>query len=738
MRTGMIALALGLLTLRFLPALPPVWLLLLMPVVALMLLPFRTYPLALFLFGLTWACVSAKAAMDDRLPERLDGQTLWLEGRVAGLPQTIDGVVRFQLDDPVSRRSRLPQQIRIGWYGGPAVGSGERWRLAVKLKRPGGLVNPGGFDYQAWLLAQRIGATGTVVDGHLLQPAEGNWRDGIRQRLLEVDAQGREGGLAALVLGDDSGLSTADWQALQATGTVHLLVISGTHIGLLAGLLYGLVAGLARWGAWPTFLPWLPSACIAAFIGALTYGLLAGWEVPVQRACIMLGLVLLWRLRFRHLGTTWPLLLALNLVLIAEPLISLRPGFWLSFLAVAILMLIFSARLGPWSWLQSWSRAQWLIAVGLLPVLLALNLPVSISGPVVNLLAVPWVSLLILPLALLGTLLLAIAPVGESLLWLAGGAMEGLFRFLVFAADLVPAWTGPHVPAWVWPLSLLGALLLLLPRGLPLRPLGWPMLLLCLFPPQKSVPVGQLEVLQLDVGQGLAILLRTRDHALLYDAGPRFGDFDIGERVVLPAIRRAGLKQLDTLLLSHADSDHAGGAAAILKGVPVKRVLAGDIARMPVELSAQACRNGETWTWNEVTFATWIWEHAEEGNQASCVLSVEANGERLLLTGDIDVDAERAMLDDGFDVSAHWLQSPHHGSRSSSSRAFLRAVGAHGVLISRGRNNAFGHPHPLVVSRYGWSGMAIHDSAERGAITVRLGAYQAASAERSTRRFWRD
>lgn len=335
-------------------------------------------------------------------------------------------------------------------------------------------------------------------------------------------------------------------------------------------------------------------------------------------------------------------------------------------------------------------------------------------------------------------LLLAIPLIGESLLWLAGGAMDGLFRWLTFMADLAPAWTGPHVPVWVWPLSLLGAVLLLLPKGLPMRPLGWPMLLLCVFPPQKTVPAGQVEVLQLDVGQGLAILLRTRDHTLLYDAGPRFGDFDIGERVVLPAIRRAGIRQLDTLLLSHADSDHAGGAAAVRKGLPVARVLAGDVGRMPAELSAESCRNGETWTWDEVNFSTWIWEQAAEGNQASCVLSVEANGERLLLTGDIDVEAERAMLDDGFDVRAQWLQSPHHGSRSSSSRAFLRAVGARDVLISRGRNNAFGHPHPLVMSRYAWSGMEIHDSAELGAITLQLGAYEEAWAERRTRRFWRD
>jgi len=734
----MVALALGMLAMRFLPVLPPVWLMLMMPVVALMLLPFRSYPLALFLFGLTWACVSAKSALDDRLPERFDGKTLWLEGKVVGLPQNVNGVVRFQLQDPVSRRTRLPQRMRIAWYGGPTLSSGEHWRLAVKLKRPGGLVNPGAFDYEAWLLAQRIGATGTVVDGQLLKPAEQPWRERIRQRILAVDAQGYEGGLTALVLGDDSGLSPADWQVLQDTGTVHLLVISGTHIGLLAGLLYGLVAGLARWGLWPRWLPWLPCACALALSGALAYGFLAGFEVPVQRACVMLGLVLLWRVRFRHLGVVMPLLIALNLVLVAEPLITLRPGFWLSFGAVAILMLIFSARLGAWSWLRSWTRAQWLIALGLLPVLLALSLPVSLSGPLVNLIAVPWVSVFILPLALFGTLLLALAPIGETLLWLAGGSMHGLFHFLSVMAGFVPAWTGPAVPAWVWPLSLLGTLMLLLPTGVPLRPLGWPMLLLCVFAPQKNIPLGEVEVLQLDVGQGLAILLRTRDHTLLYDAGPRFGDFDIGERVVLPAIRRAGVRQLDLMLLSHADADHAGGASAIRQALPVTRVLGGDTERMPPALAVQRCRNGETWTWDQVTFATWIWEDAAPGNQASCVLSVDAGGERLLLTGDIDVHAERAMLEQGFDVRAHWLQSPHHGSRSSSSKRFLQAVSPRGVLISRGRNNAFGHPHPLVMSRYRWLDLEVHDSAEVGAITLQLGTFGEVRSERAVRRFWRE
>ncbi|MFS2159606.1 DNA internalization-related competence protein ComEC/Rec2 [Pseudomonas sp. Pseusp122] len=738
MRTGMIALALGMLALRFLPALPSVGWLLLMAAVALMLLPFRTYPMALFLLGLSWACVSAQSALNDRLPPRLDGQTLWLQGKVVGLPDSNEGVVRFEVQGAQSRRTPLPERIRVSWYSGPEVRSGEHWRLAVKLKRPAGLINPHSFDYTAWLLAQRIGATGTVVDGERLSEARGGWRDAIRQRLLAVDAQGREGGLAALVIGDGSGLSTADWQVLQDTGTVHLLVISGQHIGLLAGVVYGLIAGLARYGLWPRCLPWLPCACLLAFAAALGYGLLAGFDVPVRRACVMVGMVLLWRWRFRHLGVLWPLVVSLNLVLLSEPLVSLQPGFWLSFAAVAVLILIFSGRLGAWGWLHSWNRAQWLIALGLLPILLALNLPISLSGPLVNLLAVPWVSFVVLPPALLGTLLLPVPVVGEALLWLAGGALDWLFRALTLFAGWLPAWIPSAIAGWAWLLSLLGALFLLLPAGVPLRPLGWPLLLLCVFAPQKSVPHGQVEVLQLDVGQGLAILLRTRQHTLLYDAGPRVGDVDIGQRVVVPAIRKSGVRALDVLLLSHAHLDHTGGALAVQRALPIKRVLGGQQIGIPEALPVQLCRNGESWEWDGVTFSTWRWEQARESNPASCVLKVEAGGERLLLTGDIDAQAERVLVDSGFDVRAEWLQAPHHGSRTSSSRPLLNAVAPRGVLISRGRNNSFGHPHPLVMSRYRYLGIATWDSAESGALSLRLGAFDSPVAERARRRFWRD
>ncbi|MEX5685309.1 DNA internalization-related competence protein ComEC/Rec2 [Pseudomonas silesiensis] len=739
MRTGMMALALGLLTLRFLPVLPPVWFWLSLPVAALMLLPFRTYPLAFFLFGFSWACANAHWALDDRLPINLDGETRWVEGRVVGLPQNGEAVVRFELADARSRREheKVPTLLRLAWYGGPPVNSGEHWRLAVKLKRPAGLLNPHAFDYDAWLLAKRIGATGTVKDGVRLQETRWAWRDSIRQRLQAVDAQGRTGALTALVLGDGAGLSREDWQVLQDTGTVHLLVISGQHIGLLAGLVYVLIAGLARYGLWPARLPWLPWACGLAFAAALGYGLLAGFDVPVRRACVMIGLVLLWRLRFRHLGAWWPLLLALNGVLLLDPLASLQPGFWLSFAAVAVLIFIFGGRLGPWRWWHAWTRAQWLIAIGLGPILLVLGLPISLSGPLVNLLAVPWISLVVLPPALLGTLLLPIPYVGEGLLWVSGGLIDLLFRGLALMAGRFPAWVPAAVPWWIGALGALGALLLLMPRGVPLRLPGWPLLLLLVFPPRQLLPEGTAEIWQLDVGQGLAILVRTRHHTLLYDAGPRFGDNDLGERVVLPTLRKLGVSALDLMLISHAHADHAGGAQAVAKGLPVKRVLSGEPLELPVALQAEACESGRQWTWDGVQFSLWQWAAARESNPKSCVLQIEANGERLLLTGDIDTAAERALLDSPLAVPTDWLQSPHHGSRSSSSPALLAALQPAAALISRGQGNAFGHPHPTVIARYRQRGMAIHDSAEQGAIRLQLGQFKPAWTMRQERRFWR-
>lgn len=493
MRLGLPALAAGLLALRFLAELPSVGWLLGMAAAGLLLLFGRLYWLGLFLLGFAWACGSAQVALDGRLAAELDGRTLWLEGRVVDLPASGEGVTRFRLEEVRAARGvLLPERLRLSWRGAPPLMGGERWRLAVTLKRPRGLVNAAGFDYEAWLLAQRVGAVGTVKAGQRLQPASGldAWRDAWRQRLLAVDAQGRGAALAALVLGDGSGLSAAEWRMFQDTGTVHLMVISGSHISLLAGMLYGLVAALHRLGCWPRRLPWLPCACALGLLGAWSYGLMAGFEVPVRRACLMVSLALVWRLRFRHLGLLTPLLATLVLVLLVEPLASLQAGFWLSFLAVALLLWLFAGRLGRWRWWAAWGRAQWGMALGLAMPLLALGLPLSLSGAPANLLAVPWIELLVVPPALAGSLLLWVPGLGEGLLRAAGVSLDLLFRALGLLAGLAEAWQPPAAAAWSVALGMLGALCWLAPAGLPLRALGAALLLPALLPSSPPVEWG--------------------------------------------------------------------------------------------------------------------------------------------------------------------------------------------------------------------------------------------------------
>jgi competence protein ComEC len=740
MRVGMLALIAGLLLLRWLPELPSSGWLVVMALSGAALLPWRTYPLGLFLLGVVWACVSAQAALDDRLNPKLDGQTLWLEGTVVGLPEVSQEVVRFELEHAASRRAALPQRMRLSWYAGPQLRGGETWRLAVRLKRPRGLVNPQSFDYEAWLLGQRIGATGTVKSGHLLATGNGTsaWRDKLRQRLLAAPAAGRTGALSALVLGDGSGLSSADWRMFQHTGTVHLMVISGQHVGLLAALLYGVIAGLVRLGWWPQGWPWLPTACVVSFAGALGYGLLAGFDVPVQRACVMVALVLLWRWRYRHLGLILPFLLSLLAVLLWEPLVSLQPGFWLSFGAVMLLMLIFSGRLGvlPW-WLCVW-RAQWAMALGLMPMLVALGLPVSVSSPLANLIAGPVVGFVAVPLGLLGLLLLPVPLLGSGLLWLAGSSLNLLFAFLEAVALLIPAWIPSALPLWGWASIALGVLVMLMPAALPMRSLGILLLLPLLYCKLPRPVPGEAEVWVLDVGQGLSVLVRTQTHDLLYDAGPRFGEFDTGERIVVPSLRALDVRKLNLLLISHADSDHSGGAVAVTQGLEVERVISGEPDKLSRFLAAKACVKDQQWQWDGVRFRLWQWQDARNGNQASCVLFIEAKGERLWLTGDIDRAAEEALLKNDWVQAAQWLLAPHHGSRTSSSQPLLERLTPHAALNSRGAYNAFGHPHAEVVKRYESVGARLYDTAQQGAIQIKLGKFVQPEPARKQLRFWRE
>lgn len=743
-RLSILAFIVGMLSLRWLPSLPSTLLLGFAFVVALLLFYRRLYPLAFVLLGLCWACVSAQWAVDDQLAPDLDGRTLWVEGVVEGLPEwsVLAGqatTVRFQLTDAQSRRAHLPKRMRLSWRAPPQpVKAGERWRLAVRLKRPDGLLNPHGFDYQAWLFAKRLGATGSIKAGQRLAPGQGlhHWREQLRERLQRYAPQQVQAVMAALVLGDSSGLQPEQWQTLQTTGTVHLMVISGQHISLIAALAYAAVLWLMRLGCWPQRVPWLPVACLLSMSAALAYGAFAGFAVPVQRACIMVMVALLWRWRFQSLSVWTAYLAALCLVLVHEPLVVLQAGFWLSFTAVGALILAFSARLGAWRWWHMLLRTQWVAAIGLAPFLLALNLPVSLMGPVANIFAVPWLSLLALPLTLLGTLLLPWPNLAVWLLSVAGWCLDAMFFVLTWFAQGWPAWQGAAATTLGLLLAVLGVLCFLLPR--PLLPLTAGVLLsVPLMQPRPEVMAdGQAQVWILDVGQGQAVWIKTAQHSLLYDAGPFISGFNSGERIVVPVLRGFAQTHLDALLLSHADADHAGGAQAVMDAIAVTQVVSGESSEHPAGFSAQTCSE-QQWQWDGVWFWRWQWPHAKDSNQQSCVLLISAQGERLLLTGDLDAAGEAALLTSWPWLKADWLMVGHHGSRTSTSQRFVQAVAPQYAIVSRGKHNSYGHPHPHVLATLQRQQVRIYDTAHDKAVRIDLGTYAEPWTMAKQLRFWR-
>lgn len=744
MRFTMLALCLGMISLRFLPWLPSVLWLVVLWLVALVLLAYRFFPVAVCLLGFCWACLSAQWALDDQLHQDLDGRTLWVEGTVVGLPEwpVVQGqpiTVRFELQDAVSRRAKLPKRIRLSWRApDEQIRAGERWRLAVRLKRSDGVLNPRGFDYQAWLFAKRIGATGSVKTGQRLDAGQGlhHSRERLKQQLQKIAPQRMQGVMAALLLGDGSALTDQQWQLLQTTGTVHLMVISGQHISLMAGMAYAFVVLLVRLGWWPARLPWLPVACGLSMLAALLYGTMAGFAVPVQRACIMVMIALLWRWRFQHLSAWTAFLAALCLVLLYEPLVVLQAGFWLSFAAVAALVLAFSGRLGAWRWWQVLTRTQWVAAIGLAPFLLALSLPVSLLGPLANLFAVPWLSVLALPVTLFGASLLAWPELAVPVLSVAGWLLEVMFNVLQWFAQSEAVWTSGGANAWALLFALLGVLSVLLPR--PIIPL---LVIVCLWTPllkpnEVAVEHGQAEVWLLDVGQGQAVWIKTAQHSLLYDAGPFMSGFDAGERIVVPFLQGFAQTGLDTLLISHADADHAGGAQAILNALHVKQVVSGQPLEHPQSFAAKTCTEKQ-WQWDGVWFWRWQWRHAKDSNQKSCVLLINAQGERLLLTGDLDAAGEAALLADWPWLKTDWLVAGHHGSRTSTSKRFLQAVNPQYVLISRGKHNSYGHPHPQVLATLQREQIRIYDTAHDKAVQIHLGRHHAPWTMAMQSRFWR-
>ncbi len=731
-----LAFAAGAALLQMQAALPSLaWALLLVPLAAAALRWPKLWIAAAFAAGFFWAAGRAHWRMDERLPAALEGRDIAVVGVVASLPAMGERGVRFDFDVE-SAETPLPARIVLSWYDAAAVvHPGERWSFTVRLRRPHGGVNPHGFDYEAWLLERGIGATGYVRAGNAqrLGSRDGVFdfiertREAVRDRFLAVlGPSPAEGILAALAVGDQRAISREEWQLFNRTGVTHLMSISGLHVTLVSGLAAWLVGALWR-RAPPLVLraPARKAAAIAAILAALAYTLLAGYGVPAQRTFWMVTVfaAALWAGR---IATPWrTLALALGLIVLMDPWAPLSPGLWLSFGAV---ILIFYAGIG-WTGgeprgaphFMEWARVQWAITLGLAPASLLLFGQVSLAGPIANALAIPLVSIVITPLALLAAVLPVDAP-----LHLAAWLVQWLLEFLEWCATLPAAlWQQHAPPAPLVLLALGGAAWLLAPRGVPWRVAGLALMAPAFLARPAAPAPAEAWITTFDVGQGLAVLVRTSSHALLYDAGPAFADDDSGARVIVPALRGDGIGELDLLVLSHEDNDHLGGALTVLESFEVRSLASSLPAEHPLlglAAAAHRCSRGESWGWDGVQF-TFV--HPGPGktgakrNDSSCVLRITAGRHSVLLTGDIERRAELELLMDS-SVRSDIIVVPHHGSRTSSSPEFVAAVSPRGAVVPVGYRSRFGHPHPEVLARYRDAGVNVIRTDLDGAVHVRV------------------
>lgn len=744
MQTWMIAFFLGVVALQLQATLPSSPWLLATGLIPLLLTPLNrrlAMLLAALLAGYLWALYIAQQQLSEVLPSGLEGEEIVLTGRIASLPEVGELRKRFLFVPEKlfhdGQEQLPPSLIRLNWYqGAPELVPGQLWMLKVKLKRPRGMLNPGSFDYEQWLFQQGIRATGYVrssVNNRLLDDGEWNrsvqrLRYNLQQRLQKALAGYAQGGIIqALAIGDRSGITGDDWRLLLATGTNHLVAISGLHIGLVAGMIYFLFRQL--WRLCPGCCLKLAApraAAISAIIAAVLYAALAGFSVPTQRAMLMLSLVMGAIILQRPVHPTRLLVLALFLVTLHDPLVVLAPGFWLSFSAVALILYGMRGRLNPAGIWWRWGRVQWLVALGLSPLLLLLFGKAAMVAPVANLIAVPWIGLLVVPFALAGTLLVSVWETGGSLLLqLAAWFTDLLWPLLALLPEILPALQQAAAPWWIYALALAGVGWLLMPRGWPLRWAGVvPLLPLFLWQP-PSLLQGAARFTLLDVGQGLAAVVETRNHVLVFDTGPRFrSGFNTGSSVVVPFLQHRGREMVDALVVSHGDNDHIGGARSIVEELEVVRVLTSVPHKMGWISHAQ-CRRGDNWVWDGVQFELLHpghYTHHGRGNNDSCVLKVSAGGEALLLTGDIELSAEQELITEyGEQLGADILVAPHHGSKSSSSADFIDAVTPRWVLFPLGYRNRYGFPHPSVSRRYAERGIGMFDTSSSGAISVILG-----------------
>jgi competence protein ComEC len=697
----------------------------------------RLRPAAWLLAGWLWPLLWLGAPTP--LPPDLAGQDVRITGWIASLPEQSFRSTRFQFipatlelhDRPLPWRGKL----LLTWYERPPLPLqvGDHWELTVRLKRPRGLANPGGFDRERRLFSAGIVALGYVRPqpaAQRLAVAERYPIDRFRQAVAErfrelLPHDPQVGVLAALAVGDEQGIAFDQWEVFARTGTSHLISVSGLHIGLIAGLVFLLMRG--GWGCVPWLMARWPAVIVATVAGLLAatgYALLAGLSLPTVRALVMVAVVMVAVLSRRLVTPGRVLERALLAVLLFDPAAPLSYGFWLSFGSIAVILYAVSGRRqAPSAWPGELLRVQAYITLGLVPLSLLLFQRVSLLSLPANLIAIPWTSVTTVPLSLLAIPAGAFgADVQAGVLRLAALSMAWLWDVLVWLSAL--PWAQVHLPAppgWTLLFALPGLALLLAPRGWPGRWLGLVLGLPLVFYPQSLPPPGGMQFTLLDVGKGLSVVVRTRNHLLVYDTGPRMGvDFDAGKAALVPFLRQQGVRRVDLLILSHADKGHTGGTRSLLEQFPVATVLTPSPLEVPVE-GAQTCEAGREWVWDEVRFRILhppaTGEFAQD--EASCVLLVEA-GERLLLPGDIGPAAARRLVQDyGNELAAGVMVAPQQGGRGvPPAAALLAAVKPRYVLFADAPGQADGLA--AVMEQYREAGAVVLGTAESGSITFRL------------------
>ena len=711
---------------------------------------------ALLAFGA--AGERAASRISERLDAGLEGIDLRVTGVVASLPQRSPGGQRFVFEVEEARAGerpvRIPPRVLVGWYAGfhddtpwpqplRELGAGQRWQLTLRLKQVHGLMNPHGFDQELHLFERGIHATGSVRDSpgpRLIERAAGHPVERLRQAVRDAidvrvpDARAA-GVLAALSVGDQSAIDREDWEVFRSTGIAHLVSISGLHVTMFAWMA-GLVVSRA-WRRSGRLATWLPAVTAGRWCGlaaAAAYAVFSGWGIPSQRTVWMLAAVVV----LQSLGRRWPwplvLLVAAVVVTAVQPWALLQPGFWLSFMAVALLMASGETHRErepgdgrmPASWgtrvsrrLGGELRSQVVATLGLAPLSLVFFQQLSLVGFLANLVAIPLITLVVTPLALLG----AVAwP-----LWTLGAAVVRALTSVLgwFAAWPSAVWSAPVAPAWAQLAGLAGAMLLVMPVPWRLRALAVPLVVPLLLPSVPRPPHGEFELVAADVGQGTAVLVRTRHHLLLYDTGPQYAnDLDAGQRVLLPLLRSRGETAIDRLVLSHRDTDHVGGAQSTLRAMPVRSASTSLEDSHPLRRSLPGharCTAAQAWTWDGVRFEVLhpqpgAYDDGRKPNGLSCVIKVSGSGGSALLAGDIERDQEAWLVAHAPQaLRSDVLVVPHHGSKTSSTPAFLDAVRPRAAVFQAGYRNRFGHPAAEVLERYRQRRIAAMDSASCGA-----------------------